>query len=213
MFQLAGPGRLDTAGLNMLEGPAASSLNPRNRIASARADRSRDRSWFVAVRAAELVLLVLGLAGSKEKWAVGSARRLGGAFVRGAVGFGPSLRSRASSYLGGASSVRGAQLPASQGVILHEIFHVPSFRPAVGEDRGTRCGRRPLGRIAVRARGRLRHRRDLDRPAPRGRVTDPAGWARARRCSRSSTACSASTRPVARGAHRQSAPRGMSPTR
>ena len=70
------------------------------------------RFWFVAVRAAKLVLLRLGLAGSKEKWAVGSAPRLGGSFVRGAVGFGPSLRSRASSYLGGASSVIPA---ASEG--------------------------------------------------------------------------------------------------
>lgn len=56
--------------------------------------------------------------------------------------------------------VRVAQLPASQGVILHEILHMPSSRPAVGEDRGTRCGRRPLGRIAVRARRSVNRSRE-----------------------------------------------------
>jgi hypothetical protein len=56
--------------------------------------------------------------------------------------------------------VRGAQLPASQGVNLHEILHMPSSRPAVGEDRGTRCGRRPLGRIAVRARRSVNRSRE-----------------------------------------------------
>jgi len=37
----------------------------------------------------------------------------------------------------------GAQLSAASIVILHEILHMPNPRPAVGEDRGTRCG---LGR-------------------------------------------------------------------
>ena len=60
----------------------------------------------------------------------------------------------------GPGGVRGAQLPASQGVIVHEILHMPSSRPAVGEDRGTRCGRRPLGRIAVRARRSVNRSRE-----------------------------------------------------
>ena len=37
-------------------------------------------------------------------------------------------------------SAQGAQLPAAPVVILHEIFQTPNPRPAVGEDRGTRCG-------------------------------------------------------------------------